>query len=1520
MKDEKTEDKTVEGWVKDASRATDEVPTSSVASRLPIRNSPRTGAIHNSQTLTHALISIVLLFLVALVIYALIFTWELDPATQGGYTTQPGMDAYITVTASSNIAELIRLNPISYTHNISGTSSTSFSSSYSSGGYIDGYIYGYSRSGYALVNTGIADATDFVRLATHPNGGYWSSGDFTSRIMDNTQTWNGLVWRDGRIMIDSGESGLVALWRLNNGVTCEKGNATTNPGSLVTFASPANGVLNECGTFNGTDAYVSSTDNANLQFGSGAFSVESWVYLSLSKNQTIVQKINYSATANLNTGWELRVNSANNPVFIILWDDDSDTVITHTLTAGVVLDNNKWYHIAGTRQGTIMRVYINGQERGVLSIDAAANVSSGTGSSAVVEIGRISTPTADRYFNGRIDEVGLYNRAISADEIKSRYERGLGLKFQIRAWTSGSPPAFEGPAGAGTYYTSAITTTGTNPSVSFSKTERYFQYKAFFETAVSYATPKFHCITATGTSNNYEDNSQTLFWQGETNQTAVNTDYIRLLTTYTGAAREGTEPGMTALWHMNEQAGEDAVAEHNPPPGNKTDNGTRGNSGLGDANEPTQTSSGKFSYGLDFDGRNDFVRMPSSTDLAQKESISIETWITPYANADLKRWGWQSIINKPGSYRLGFDPEGTLSFELFNDGFIPLDTYIKDAGFDTVNDPHDTEVAKVFCVYNNRLYLGHGCGAGKARLYYWDGQSWTEDAAFYTKTTNIYEHIRCMAVYNGKLYVGMGDTAGDADVLVYDSATGLWDFARGGTATTADISGIATPVCEYVSSMCVYDGKLFVGTGATAGDADIYVYDGTTWYVPGVTAGWKAAGAAGRTAATQSIDYDTVGSTTAATYGSIFSLCVYNGKLYAGAGTGLLGAAAGGTTGTADIFVWDGTDWRVAAGTTSNSYDIATSATYPASLEKVNAMTVYKGKLYAATGSSSTDANVFVYDGTNWQVSFSNTDTARYDMFCLQSYGGKLYAGAGRARNNAAATTARLYVFNGTSWSTAVASFGTNVQYVASMGVYNDKLWVGVGGARPGSYLDMGDVYYYGGDSSNPHQRLSYSQTWSPQWYHISAGYDKTKLFLAINGTLVAQKSASLIISPNTEPLFLGGQIVGGGGYTNSGDCFRGIMDEVAVYDRNIVGYRTQGGSYESPVIDAGKKVKWDKISWGEENRYGDELEPAISEKGLIGLWHLNSDFSDSSGNNKNAVKMGDVITSTGTIDTSVKFGSAMGVFAGGSGDYLKVENPGYTWGAGITVEAWIKTGLQKSQSIVAKGLYDIGSPGKEFQLAIAANYKPSFRISTNGEDWTDKAYGPSIVTNNSWNHIVGVYDGAKILVYVNGDPGSPVYYSGQVNSSTYDLWIGNDEEVLWSFTGYMDEVVVYNRPLPANEVLSHYLMGACSLKLQVRTDDDNSGWMNYGGPDASQEYYTIGSGQTISPTIAENRYIQYKVSFGTEAGLYTPRFDFGRVRQDYSYYSGAPWVMNTVSQTYSAPICAFTQTTTANSWGLPTT
>jgi len=160
-------------------------------------------------------------------------------------------------------------------------------------------------------------------------------------------------------------------------------------------------------SFDGVDDYVDCGNDESLNI-TDAITIEAWVKSSGSADpQPIVDKMKSGSNEN----WVLRLKS-DNKAYFFLHEGHKREIASKT-----VLDIGKWYHIVGTYDGSIMKIFING-----IMENSTTDVGSSilTNANVPVSIGRATE--YNEFFNGLIDEVRIYNRALSEEEIKRLYE------------------------------------------------------------------------------------------------------------------------------------------------------------------------------------------------------------------------------------------------------------------------------------------------------------------------------------------------------------------------------------------------------------------------------------------------------------------------------------------------------------------------------------------------------------------------------------------------------------------------------------------------------------------------------------------------------------------------------------------------------------------------------------------------------------------------------------------------------------------------------------------------------------------------------------------------------------------------------------------------------------------------------------------------------------------------------------------------------------------------------------------
>jgi len=158
------------------------------------------------------------------------------------------------------------------------------------------------------------------------------------------------------------------------------------------------GKIGRAREFDGIDDYIEVQDSADLHVSAG-ITIAAWVYLEADHTGGAPTMIRKQGSFLL----ELGDAGTNRPTFLLWWSDG-----TLTRLDGPPVPKSEWHHWAGTFDGTQMRLYIDGVVVSSLAVSKKIATSS--------EPLRMGHWTAE-WFQGILDGVRLYSRALSGDEI-----------------------------------------------------------------------------------------------------------------------------------------------------------------------------------------------------------------------------------------------------------------------------------------------------------------------------------------------------------------------------------------------------------------------------------------------------------------------------------------------------------------------------------------------------------------------------------------------------------------------------------------------------------------------------------------------------------------------------------------------------------------------------------------------------------------------------------------------------------------------------------------------------------------------------------------------------------------------------------------------------------------------------------------------------------------------------------------------------------------------------------------------
>ncbi|MEM6755749.1 MAG: LamG-like jellyroll fold domain-containing protein [Planctomycetota bacterium] len=168
------------------------------------------------------------------------------------------------------------------------------------------------------------------------------------------------------------------------------------------------GQINYASEFDGIDDHIRVPSHDRFKLTS-TLSVSAWAYYDSFKSADNTEIIIRKGEGNPNN-WQFTVANKYPELVLEAWDNDG-------IKANTQLTTGRWYHLAVTWDGSQVKFYIDGE----LDRTASKTGTVGTDDRDVYIGARASTDQTD----GLLDDIRLYDRALSAEEVTQLYEYGL---------------------------------------------------------------------------------------------------------------------------------------------------------------------------------------------------------------------------------------------------------------------------------------------------------------------------------------------------------------------------------------------------------------------------------------------------------------------------------------------------------------------------------------------------------------------------------------------------------------------------------------------------------------------------------------------------------------------------------------------------------------------------------------------------------------------------------------------------------------------------------------------------------------------------------------------------------------------------------------------------------------------------------------------------------------------------------------------------------------------------------------
>jgi hypothetical protein len=229
---------------------------------------------------------------------------------------------------------------------------------------------------------------------------------------------------------------LVSLWKFDEGSgTTAYDSAGNNDGNIIGDPNWTTGQIDGALSFDGVDDYVNCGNDNSLAITNN-LTIAAWVKRTGagSSNEIIVSKYNGGQHS-----YRLFFHSTD----VVRWwlSKDGGTNNRAYLDSTITITDTNWHFIAATFESGTLKIYIDGVDK---TGSGEGNISSIFESTEPLFIGQENSSS---YFNGLIDDVRIYDRALSAEEVMAIYAAdqpviGLSaIEFEFTAFEGGANPA-----------------------------------------------------------------------------------------------------------------------------------------------------------------------------------------------------------------------------------------------------------------------------------------------------------------------------------------------------------------------------------------------------------------------------------------------------------------------------------------------------------------------------------------------------------------------------------------------------------------------------------------------------------------------------------------------------------------------------------------------------------------------------------------------------------------------------------------------------------------------------------------------------------------------------------------------------------------------------------------------------------------------------------------------------------------------------------------------------------------------
>ena len=200
----------------------------------------------------------------------------------------------------------------------------------------------------------------------------------------------------------------------------------SNHGALVANATYAPGLVGQAFSLDGVNDYVDLGDGSSVDFTNQDFTIDAWFRILDYPTLTPWCAPRYPIFSNYAWGYQTEIMGDGHVQFTKYYEFAAAV----TVSSLDPVSTGDWHHVAAVHKLTELRIYVDGQLSNTADSPSGAIFYNSNGFDRP-EIGRYScNDPPDFYFKGLIDELEVFDRALSDEEIGAIYGAGSSGKVK----------------------------------------------------------------------------------------------------------------------------------------------------------------------------------------------------------------------------------------------------------------------------------------------------------------------------------------------------------------------------------------------------------------------------------------------------------------------------------------------------------------------------------------------------------------------------------------------------------------------------------------------------------------------------------------------------------------------------------------------------------------------------------------------------------------------------------------------------------------------------------------------------------------------------------------------------------------------------------------------------------------------------------------------------------------------------------------------------------------------------------